>query len=229
MDSTVRHRLLESGYKSHTAKPKPIRTAVQKQKRLSFSKSHINWLSDDWNKVIWNDKSHFELFNRKNRTFIKRKPNEPDLPFSFIPRLQRGSGSISLWECVTSTGVDSLIFYDGRVNTRSYVQLIGDTLPAFINSRFGTSPGDFWYMQDNVRPHVSGFAEKVFERNKVLLVEWSSTSSELNPIEKPWDMIDNQLRTMHPKNLMKLKRMIEQIWTKFTPAIYKELVGSIPR
>ena len=217
-DSTVRHRLLESGYKSHTAKPKPIRTAVQKQKRLSFEKGHINWLSDDWNKVIWSDESHFELFNRKSRTFIKRKPNEPDLPFSFISRLQKGGSSISLWECMTSTGVGPVIFYDGRMNARSYVQLIDDALSAFINNSFGTSLGGFWYMQDNARPHVSDFAKKFFERNKIPLLEWPSTSPDLNPIENLWDMIDNQLRTMHPKNLMELKQMIEEIWAKFTSA-----------
>ena len=130
---------------------------------------------------------------------------------------------------MTSTGVGPLIFYDGRVNARSYVQLIGDALSAFINSRFGTRPGGFWYMQDNARLYVPGFATKFFKRNKIPLLEWPPTSSDLNPIENLWDMIDNQLRTMHPKNLMKLKQMIEQIWTKFTSATCKKLVDSMPR
>ena len=115
------------------------------------------------------------------------------------------------WACMTSTDIGPLIFYDGGVNARSYVQLIGDALPACINSRFGTSPGGFWYMQDNARPHVSSFAKKFFKRNEIPLLEWPPTSPDLNPIENLWDMIDNQLRTMHPKNLMKLKQMIEQI------------------
>ena len=151
------------------------------------------------------------------------------MPSSFIPRLQKGGGSISLWGYMTSTGVGSLIFYDGRVNAHSYLQLIGDALPAFINSRFGTSPGGFWYMQDNARPHVSSFAKKFFKRNEIPLLEWPPTSPDLNPIENLWDMIDNQLRTMHPKNLMELKQMIEQIWIKFTLVTCKELVDSMPR
>ena len=92
---------------------------------------------------------------------------------------------------MTNTGVGPLIFYDGPVNTCSYVQLIGDALPAFINSRFGTSPGGFWYMQDNARPHASGFAKKFFERNKIPLLEWRSISPDLNPIENLWHLIDN--------------------------------------
>ena len=70
-DSTER---IESGNKNYTAKPKTIRTAIQKQKSLSIAKRHLNWLSDNWNKVIWNNISHFELFNSKNRTSVRRKP-----------------------------------------------------------------------------------------------------------------------------------------------------------
>ena len=85
-------------------------------------------------------------------------------------------GTISLWGCMTSTGADLLVFYDGRVNACSYVQLIGDALPAFINSRYGTSPGGFWDMQANARAHVSGFAKKFFERNKILRKKQNSSS-----------------------------------------------------
>ena len=126
-----------------------------------------------------------------------------------------------------STDVGLLVSYDGRVNTCRYVQLIGDALSAFINSRFGTSPGGFWYMQDYPRSHVLGYTKKFYERNKASLLEWLSTSPDRNPIENMWDMIDNQLRIMYPKSLMELKQMIERIWTKFTLATCKELADSI--
>ncbi|CAF2984349.1 unnamed protein product [Rotaria socialis] len=80
---------------------------------------------------------------------------------------------------MTSTGARPLVFYDGRGNARSYVQLIGDILLAFINSKFSTNPGSFWCMQDSVRPHVSGFAknslkEKCFSRMAAFLLRSQS-------------------------------------------------------
>ena len=66
---------------------------------------------------------------------------------------------------LTSIDVGSFIFYDDRVNSSSSVQLIGNVLSVFISSRFGTSAGGFWYMQDNTSPQVSGFA-KNFLRKK---------------------------------------------------------------
>ena len=103
-----------------------------------------------------------------------------------IPRLQKGGGSISLWRCITSIDVGPLIFYDDRVNASSCVQLIGDVLSAFISSRFGTSAGGFWYMQDNTGPQVSGFTKKFYERNKIPILEWLPTCPDLNPIENLW-------------------------------------------
>ena len=108
------------------------------------------------------------------------------MSFSFIPRLQKGDGSISLWESITSIDVGSLIFYDDRMNASSSVQLIGDVLSAFIDSRFGTSAGGFWYMQDNTGPQVSGFAKNFYERNKIPIPEWPLTCPDLNPIENLW-------------------------------------------
>jgi transposase len=226
---TVRRRLLEAGYASYTAKRKTVRTAAHKRKRLAFANTHINWLSDDWSKVIWSDEAHFELYNRKNRTLVRRKMNESDMPFSFVPRMQKGGGCVSVWGCMTSAGTGPLMFYEGRVNGRDYIQIIGDVLPAFINNRFSSTSGDCLYMQDNAPPHNSVFAKKIFERKKISLLNWPPTSPDLNPLENLWDMIDNQLKKMHPKNLMDLKQMIEQIWNSFQPETCKGLVDFMPR
>ena len=93
---TIRRRLLDAGYKSYTAKRKPLRNASQKQSRFQFAKDHVQWLPDYWKCVIWSDEAHFELFNRKNRTLVRRKMSESEKPFSFVPRMQKGGGSVSV-------------------------------------------------------------------------------------------------------------------------------------
>ena len=68
---TIRRRLLDAGYRSYTAKRKPIRNASQRKLRLQFANDYITWLSYDWERIIWTDEAHFELFNRKNRTLVR--------------------------------------------------------------------------------------------------------------------------------------------------------------
>ena len=64
-------RFLDMRYKSYTAKSKLFRKSEHKKERLSFAKEHQNWLNE-WNNINWSDEAHFEVFNRKNRTFVRR-------------------------------------------------------------------------------------------------------------------------------------------------------------
>ena len=227
--STVRRRLLEAGYYSYTAKRKPYRTAAHKRKRLEFANGHIDWLPNDWENIIWSDEAHFELFNRKNRTFVRRLMTEIDKPFSFVPRMQKGGGSVSVWGCMTSAGTGPLVFYEGRVNGQAYIQIIGDALPRFIGAVFSKKSDNWLYMQDNAPPHKSKFAMKWFERNNIPVMQWPPSSPDLNPIENLWDMIDERLKKMHPKTLVQLKAMIKEIWADFEANTCKHLVDSMPR
>ncbi|CAF2034593.1 unnamed protein product [Rotaria magnacalcarata] len=62
--STVRRRLISMGYKSYTAKRKPLRTPAQIKKHLTFAKDHQYW-SNEWNNVIWNDEAHLKFLIAK--------------------------------------------------------------------------------------------------------------------------------------------------------------------
>ena len=97
------------------------------------------WLSYDWKRIIWTDKAHFELFNRQNRTLTRRTRPESEKPFSLVPHMQKGGGSISLLGCMTSEEIGDLVFYDGRVNGQTYIHVIGDTLICFIKRRFNAN------------------------------------------------------------------------------------------
>ena len=225
---TIRRRLLDGGYRSYTAKRKPIRNASQRKLRLQFANDHITWLPYDWKRIIWTDEAHFELFNRKNRTLVRRTRSKSEKPFSFAPRMQKGGGSISLWGCMTSEGIGDVVFYDGRVNRQTYIHVIGDTLIRFIKRRFNAND-NFMLMQDNAPPHTCHYAMKFFKANDILVMFWPSTLPDLNPIENIWDIIDDRLKTMRPRNLKELQSMIQQIWDNITEETCKKLVDSMPR
>ena len=107
---TIRRRLLDAGYRRYTDKQKPIRNASQRKVRLQFANGYITWLPYDWKRIIWTEEAHFDLFNRKNRTLVRRIPSKSEKPFSFVARMQKRGGSISLWGCMTSEGIGDLVF-----------------------------------------------------------------------------------------------------------------------
>jgi transposase len=50
---------------------KPRITPTQRRKRLRWCYEHLNWSAKDWSNVIFSDESNYEVFNRKNRIYIR--------------------------------------------------------------------------------------------------------------------------------------------------------------
>ena len=77
--------------------------------------------------------NHFEVFNRKNRFFVRRLPLEADAPFHFQVRVQGADRSFSVWEVMTAKGVGPLlVFYDGRLDGSTYINMIKNHLLLYI-------------------------------------------------------------------------------------------------
>ena len=204
---TIHRRLLDAGYRRYTVKRKPIRNALQRKVRLQFANDYIIWLPYDWKRIMWTDGAHFELFNRKKRTLVR---SESEKSFSFVSRMPTEGASISLWGCMTSEGINDLVFYDGCVNGQTYIHVISDTLRRFIKPRFSANDS-FMLMQDDAPLHTCNYAMKFFKANSIPVISCPSTSPDLNPIENIWDIINDGLKTMWPRNLKELQSMIEQI------------------
>ena len=123
---------------------------------------------------------------------------------------------------MTSEGIGDLVFYNGRVNGQTYIHVIGDTLIRFIKRRLNANDS-FMLMQDNAPSHTCNYAMKFFKANRHTSYVLSFTSPDLNPIENIWDIIDDRLKTMRPRNLKELQSMIEQIWDNITEETCKKI------
>ena len=58
--SIIQRRLLASGLQGKVPK-KQLLTTKMKKKRLQWENKHRNWSTDQWEKVIFFDKTHFEV------------------------------------------------------------------------------------------------------------------------------------------------------------------------
>ncbi|CAF4709667.1 unnamed protein product, partial [Rotaria socialis] len=161
---TVRRRLLSMGYKSYTTKKKPMRKPAQIKQRVIFARDHQYWTTE-WNNVIWSDEAHFEVLNRKNGSLVRRLKSEYNEPCNFVPRVQGG-------------GRGSLVVYTGRANGPSYIKIIQDALPDFIEGAFGQTNTNWVFMQDNAPPHKSKFAMRWLKDNNIRLLNWPASSPD---------------------------------------------------
>ncbi|CAF3008047.1 unnamed protein product [Rotaria socialis] len=114
----------------------------------------------EWNNIIWSDEAHFEVLNRKNRTFVRRLRSEADQPFNFVPKVQGGGGSVSVWGCMVGGARGPLVIYSGKVDGPAYVNIIEEALPSFIENAFDSSNKNWMFMHDNTPPHRSKYTMK---------------------------------------------------------------------
>ena len=89
-----------------------------------------------------------------------------------------GGGKISLWGCMTSEGIGDLVFYDDRVNGKTYIRVIGHTLIHFIKRMFNANDS-FMLTQHNALPHTCNYAMKFFKANGIPVMSCPSTSPDL--------------------------------------------------
>ena len=67
---------------------------------------------------------------------------------------------------------------------------------------------------DNDPKHTSKVVAKWLKDNNVKVLEWSSQSPDLNPIENMWAELKKRVRARRPTNLIQLHQLCQKEWAK---------------
>ena len=108
------------------------------------------------------------ITEKKNRSYVRRLPSESDKSFCFRPRVQGGSEFVSIWAAITAKGVDSLVFYDSRMNGRNYIDFTKHELVPYIKRKPSNGSEPWYYVQDNASCQKSEFCMK---KNKINILD----------------------------------------------------------
>jgi hypothetical protein len=82
---------------------------------------------------------------------------------------------------------------------------------------------------DNDPKHTSKVVAKWLKDNKVKVLEWSSESPDLNPIEHLWAELKNCVRARKPTNLSQLHQLCQEEWATIPPTYGGKLVEGYPK
>ncbi|GFV05056.1 transposable element Tc1 transposase [Trichonephila clavipes] len=125
---TVRNVIRHAGYSSRVARKKPFISLQNQKKRLEFAKTHQLKTDNFWKKVILSDESKFNIFGSKGRRTVWRKPNTALDPKNLRPTVKHGGGSVMVWGCMASNGVGNLVFIDGIMDFKLYIDKLNSNL-----------------------------------------------------------------------------------------------------
>ncbi|KAK0151045.1 Cell death regulator Aven [Merluccius polli] len=118
-----------------------------------------------------------------------------------------------------------------RVKATDYLSIVADHVHPFMTTVYPSSDG--YFQQDNAPCHKARIISDWFleHDNEFTVLKWPPQSSDLNPIEHLWDVVEREIRIMdvQPTNLQQLRDAIMSIWTKLSEECFQYLVESVPR
>ena len=84
------------------------------------------------------------------------------------------------------------------------------------------------FQHDNDPKHASKLVTEFLAQKKVLILEWSSQSPDLNPIEHLWKHIERKISVRKPSNQHDLFELIKRTWEEIPIDVLINLVDSMP-
>ncbi|GFS71129.1 transposable element Tcb1 transposase [Trichonephila clavipes] len=224
---TVRNVIRHAGYSSRVARKKPFISLQSQKKRLEFAKTHQLKTDNFWKKVIFSDKSKFNIFGSDGRRTVWRKPNTALDPKNLRPTVKHDGGSVMVWGCMASNGVGNLVFIDGIKDYKLYIDILDNNLKE--SAKKLDLDGNFIFQLDNDPKHTARNVKMWCLFHCKQQLHTPPQSPDINVIENLWATLEIAVQKHQIRNKSHLKQVLQEEWDKISPDTTKKLVESVPR
>lgn len=233
---TIRRELRLHGYRRCIACPRPFISRAQAKKRLTFAYKHRWWgTSDwaahrtdgrqggDWRKVIWSDEASFDI-GKDGRVWVTRRIDEKACSDCIKSIYRSGRFSVMIWGAMGWNFKSLLVIMEklpGRrgICSKAYLQ---EVLRPVVFPLFDTLGPEYIYMEDGAKVH-KGYARLPRLQHNVRGFDWPPSSPDLNPIEKVWRWMKEELNKMpyKPRTKEHLIEVLQGLWDHVNPMDYR--------
>jgi len=176
--------------------------------------------------VLFTDESRFCLSvgDGRVRAWHRRGKRYPNCCIRQHDRW--GSGSIMVWGGIHHHGKTQLVFVQGNLTARRYVDEM--LRPAAVPC---IQQHNLTLQQDNARSHAARLTQDFLQAQGVDVLPWPAYSPDLSPIEHLWDHLDRRVRSHDPppQTLPALRQALQEEWDNFPQPKIRRLISSMRR
>ena len=227
--NTCRRVLYKAGLKGRVKRKKPLLKKEHRKKRQTLARVHAGWTLNDWKKVVWSDESKFNVFGSDGREYCWRRDGEAFRDQNIQPTVKHGSGSVTVWGCMTWDGVGFLCRINGNMDGELYRSILGGELIQTLEW-YGLQRDGIVFQHDNDPKHTAIATKKWLGDNQFQVMIWPPQSPDMNPIEHMWNELDRRIRKrlVLPKSTDDLWAAIEEEWEAIPQSTCQNLIKTIP-
>lgn len=227
---TMRLHLSAAGLKGYVRRKVPYLRPHHIRARLAFAEQRLEWAQSEWDRIVFSDESKFNLFASDGRQYCRRRPGEAYLPRCVRQEVKHGGGHVMVWGCITAAGTGRLYRIEGNLNAVGLCAIYDEALLGTLED-WQLTPETVIFQQDNDSKHKSKLAARWLGDHHINLLEWPSSSPDLNPIENAWDQLDKAVRARNPlpRNAEEMWAALQEEWAKLDFSYIRALYTSMPR
>lgn len=191
---------------------------------MAWAKERLHWTKRQWDSVLWSDESKFDLSVGDERGQVWRTKGEAFHP-DCLKRTVKFPASLMVWGCMSSRGVGKLHFIDGTVNASKYQEILEKCLVPSIRQLYRNR--EVIFQQDGASCHTAKSTMNWLRDNRIEVIDWPSSSPDLNPIENLWGIMKKKLRNDRPTTKDELREKLQKIWDEISKEECQHLISSM--
>ena len=222
--STVRRRLRTYGLQNRRPYTGAILTRRHRMNRLPWAQQFIHCPRAEWRSTMFYYESRFNVSFADRRVRVWRRPGERYTNACVAQHNRYGRGSIHVWDGFSYHHRTPLHVF--RVNVTADVY-VNQKLRPIVVPFFQNHPDVATFQHDNARPHTANVTRNFLAQQSFRVLDWPSSSPDMNPIEHAWNELNRKVRRHHINNVIDLEQTLVAEWHLMPQEFFQTLCNSM--
>jgi transposase len=207
---TIRRLRQQLGFKPVHYHRRPVLTETAKRRRLNYC---LDNLDEDWKNIIFTDESWFEFTDAHCKVWKRIKSPPITKP------VKLHEFKVMVWGGIWWDGRTKLCFIDGTVDADKYQEIIYEYLvkPHLTE--------DMEVLQDGAKAHTANSTLEYVDEADITIRQNPASSPELNPIEKVWGWMKDEIDKQNPRTAAEYTALIQSVWDSIPQTTIKQFIS----